>query len=626
MLNITTLVVLLVILGVYTHALSIRTVSDKKLTKRETDGEFYPDWVPFKNKKGDELGEFVQVKKKRPAKRLALPVNFVLRPVAETEGEDYYEKGQGDGEDYFEKKEWSDQYRSAKIAAPVKVFVNTTDVAEVEGIVNIPIIDKRLITETETPTTTESESLVISGEENEVPKKIAEDILINVNKEDSEAKTESNESEIKNKEEKQENIKDESEVGLILPAEDPEIKKEIAAEDTADTPVAKRAKEYNDYEEESAEKAKPEQTEEEKQVAEAKKQRILGLVDDLKRRHEKEQREISERAKEDEIIKEERERELSRGRITSQSNEADEGYDKYNTKNYNKDRSKPTYEDYEENPNLDDKYKIHPPTKKRPPVTTTTTIAPVTYTVKPNVRTQKRKRTKTPPNKHRESGKLSVFKNPNLYMYDDDTIAEETSTVVSSTKTPKKSARKSYRLPTTTSTTSTTSAALLTSNDSNESVRISLVPENNEMKDGEPTLFFPQKRKNKRKRKNRTRSSTPEPDSHVAESVNGFAKDVMNGTEFTAPQSTLETTAVLPSGDSILTGSTASAVSRESIESTRAEDSSPLAAAPSSAVSDALASASGHAEPKHENYQLEKGKHYLLISRHVLDAILEKYI
>lgn len=579
-------------------------MSDKKLTKRETDGEFYPDWVPFKNKKGEELGEFVQVKKKKPAKRLALPVNFVLRPVADTEGDDYYEKGQGDGEDYYEKKEWSDQYRSAKNAAPVKTVVKTTDVAEVEGIVNIPIVDKRPITETETTSTTESESPVISGEVNEVPKKIAEDILFDINKEYSEAKTDSNEGKVKNKEEKQENNKDESEVGLILPAEDPEIKKEIAAEDTS---VGKRAKEYNDYEEESAEKAKPEQTEEEKQKAEAKKQHILGLVDDLKRRHEKEQREISERAKEEEIIKEERERELSRGRITLQSNEADEGYDKYNNKNYNKDRSKPTYEDYEENPNVDDKYKIHPPTKKRPPVTTT--IAPVTSTVKAIVRTPKRKRTKTQPNKHRESGKLSVFKNPKLYMiYDDDTIAEETSTVNSSTKTPKKSARKSYTIPTTTSTTSTTSAALLTSNDFNESVRISLVPENNEMKDGEPTLFFPQKRKNKRKRKNRTRSSTPEPDSHVAESVNGFAKDVMNGTEATAPQSTLETTAVLPPGEAIVTGPTASAVLEESIESTRAEDSSPLAAAPSSAVSDALASASGHAEPKHKNYHLEKGK------------------
>ncbi|XP_026333700.1 myb-like protein X [Hyposmocoma kahamanoa] len=546
MLNITTLAVLLVVLGAYTHALNIKTVSDKKIIKRETDGEFYPDWVPFKNKKGEELGEFVQVKKKKPAKRLALPVNFLLKPVAETEGEDYYEKGQGDGEDYYEKKEWSDQLRTAKQAAPVKVLTNNTE-ANVEGTVNIVTSDKHPTMDVGPSTITESDSLALPDEENKLEKKTAEDISIDINKEDSEVKVESNESETKDNKEKQENSKIESE-------------------------------EYNDYEEESTEKAKPEQTEEEKQQAEAKKQRILGLVDDLKRRHEKEQREISERAKEDEIIKEERDRELSRGRIILQPNEADEGYDKYNSKNYNKDRPKPNYDDYDETTNVDDKYKIHPPTKKRPPVTTT--IAPVTSSsVKPIIRTPKRKRTKSPPNKHGENGKLSVFKNPKLYMLYDDDTTDETSTAVSSTKSPRISARMKQRRPLT-STSPSTTPALPTSRDSNESVRISLVPENDDTKDGEPTLFFPQRRKNKRRRKNRTRSSTPEPDSHVAESVNGFAKDVMNP---------------------------APVASTETITSTRPEDSSPLAAAPSAAVSDPVASASGHVEPKHENYEVEKG-------------------
>lgn len=604
MLNITTLAVLLVILGEYTHALSLRTVSDKKLIKRDTDGDFYPDWVPFKNKKGDQLGEFIQVKKKKPAKRLALPVNFVLRPVAEGEGDDYYEKGQGetDGVDYYEKKEWSDEYRMAK-QGPAKVIKNSTEGSDIEGIVNIIITDKRPTTQTEPSTTTEPDSLAVSVEENKLPKKLTQDVSqTDTNKGDSEVKT--IESMVKDKEERQENSKDESEVGLLLPIEYQEGNKETTVEDITDPKPSKKPREYNDYEEESAEKEKPEQTEEEKQEAEAKKQRILSLVDDLKRRHEKEQREISERAKEDEIIKEERDRELSRGRIILHSNEADDGYDKYNSRNYNKDRPKHYYDDYEE-ANLGDKYQIHPPTKKRLP---TTTIAPVTSTVSNiNVRTPKNKRTKPTSNKHKESGKLSVFKNPRLYMmYDDDDVPRETSTA----KTPKKTSRKTYRTyPTSSSTSPYTTPALLTSNDSNESVRISLVPEDDEMKDGEPTLFFPQKRKNKRRRKNRTRSSTPEPDSFVAESVNGFAKDIVNNdtTEFPALRSTLETKAVLSSSEeSTLSSPTAPAASGEIFIETR--ESPALAAVPSSAVSDAEASATGHVEPKHDNYDREKGK------------------
>lgn len=580
-------------------------MSDKKIIKRETDREFYPDWVPFKNKKGEELGEFVQVKKKKPAKRLALPVNFLLKPVAETEGDDYYDKGQGDGEDYYDKKEWSDQFRAAKQVAPSKVVTNNTE-TNTGGPFNGVEIDKRSTTETETSTTTESDPLNILAEENKISVLTAEGISIDANKEDGQIGIESD---IKDKKQKQENGKIESEVGLILPLDYQEAKKEITVEDTTDAPAAKKAKEYNDYEEESAEKSKPEQTEEEKREAETKKQRILGLVDDLKRRHEKEQREISERAKEDEIIKEERDRELSRGRVILHANEADEGYDKYNNKNYNKDRVKPNYDYYDENTNVDDKYKIHPPTKRRPPVTTT--ITPITSSsVKPSSRTVKLKRTKSPPYKHGENGKLSVFKNQKLYMMYDD-IPPETSTVVSSTKVPKISARKSHRIYPTSTSTSTT-PALPTSRDENESVRISLVPENGEIKDGEPTLFFPQRRMNKRRRKNRTRSSTSEPDSYVAESVNGFAKDVMgpgiNGTELTTSQSTLETKAVLSSGEVILVNPTVPAASTESLESTGAEDSSPLAAAPSAAVSDAVASASGHVQPKHEDFHIEKGK------------------
>lgn len=590
-------------------------MSDKKLNKRDTDGAFFPDWVPFKNKKGDELGEFVQVKKKKPGKRLAPPVNFVLRPVDEGDGDDYYEKGQGDAEDYYEKKEWSDQFRSAKHVAPAKVLANTTQVTDIEGIIHT-IINKSPTVVTEPTTNTDTDSLASEAEEHRYPKKLTEDILNDTNREDSDAKMESSESEVRDREERQENSKDESEVGLLLPIEYQEEKKETTADDTIDTTVAKKPKEYNDYEEESAETGKPEQTEEEKQEAEAKKQRILSLVDDLKRRHEKEQREISERAKEDEIIKEERDRELSRGGIILHSNEADEGYDKYNNnnKNYNKERPKPFYDDYEDSANVDDKYKIHPPTKKRPPVTTTPVTSP---SVNAEVRTPKHKRPKATPNKYKENGKLSVFKNPKLYMMYEDDIVDETSTAASTTTKPKKSPRTNYRTrPTTSSTSAYTTPALLTSNDSNESVRISLVPEDDEMKDGEPTLFFPQKRKNKRRRKNKSRTSTPEPDSYVAESVNGVAKDFtstdINGTISSLPQSTLETKAVLSSSEEvILTSPSAPTASGEEIDSVGAGDSSPLTAEPSSAATDAVASATGHKEPKHEDYHQEKGKRYL---------------
>lgn len=614
MLNITTLAVLLVIFGAYTHALSIRNVSEKTVNKRDA-GEFYPDWVPFKNKKGDGLGEFVQVKKKKPAKRLAPPVNFVLKAVAEPEGDDYYEKGQGesDSEDYIEKKEWSDQNRLAKPVKSIKPAQNSTEISDIEGIVNFIITDKRP-DDIEPSAKTEVDGSVMLAEENKPAKETLEEVLVNADKEDVEAKTESNESEVKDKDERQENAKHESDVGLLLPIEYQTDKKDTSVEDTR---AVKKPKEYSDYEEENTEKAKPEPTEEEKKEAEDKKQRILGLVDDLKRRHEKEQREISERAKEDEIIKEERERDMSRGRVILHSSEADEAYDKYNNKNDNKERLKSYYNDYDEtNDNgINDKYKIHPPTKK--PTTVPSTIAPVTVprTTRKRTRTPKSKRPKTTPNKHEESGKLSVFKNPKLYMMYDDSISHEASSITSSTETTHISPRKTpRRRPTTrrTSTTPYTTPALLTSNESSESVRISLVPDNNEVKDGEPTLFFPQKKKNKRRRKNKPRIFNPEPDSFVAESVNGFAAGItspdVNVTGFSAPDSTLETKVGLTSSEASMTSPSASGTSEVGIDSTGTGDA--LTSAAASAVTDAVASATGHtkSEPKHENYHKEKGK------------------
>ncbi|KAI5639009.1 hypothetical protein NE865_08461 [Phthorimaea operculella] len=93
------------------HSRSIAD-SDHNVTKSDTQDDLFPDWVPFKNKHGEQLGEFLQVEtpSKKPKKRLAPPVNFLLRSVADAEPEEYFERGMGDtyGEDYTDKRDWGD--------------------------------------------------------------------------------------------------------------------------------------------------------------------------------------------------------------------------------------------------------------------------------------------------------------------------------------------------------------------------------------------------------------------------------------------------------------------------------------------------------------------------------------
>lgn len=149
----TPLTVFVLLFVCYCDSLSIRTVRDKKVTNdaKDATGNFYPDWVPFKNKHGDELGEFKPVPKAKPKKRLALPVNFVMRSIAEPSGDYYFDKGQGDSdnEDYYEKKEWSDLNRNAKQVDPDKAInITSVDTSDIEGIINIitkpvenPIVD-----------------------------------------------------------------------------------------------------------------------------------------------------------------------------------------------------------------------------------------------------------------------------------------------------------------------------------------------------------------------------------------------------------------------------------------------------------------------------------------------------
>ncbi|PZC80739.1 hypothetical protein B5X24_HaOG213963 [Helicoverpa armigera] len=484
----------LITLIISTHALSIGTVSEQNVTKREANlGDLFPDWVPFKNKHGEELGEFVQVSRK-PKKRLAPPVNFILRAVAEPEGDDYYEKGQGesDGEDYYEKKDWSDTNRPVPSADPQPV--NHTEISDIDGVVSI-ITKKR-------------------------PSNPVVDALKKAKLKDTE--------DLKTKEEN--NVPD---------------LKDIVAEDSklSSKKKPRNYEEDNDYEDNNTENKKPEPIPEEDQSdSEAKKASILDSVDELKARHAKEQVAISEKVKEEEIYKEERERE----KIQAQLSLAET--DKYD------DRSKlrkkyPDYEEYDDKETSnDEKYKVSPERTKP-----TTTQIP--------------KRTNKHKEKKLEPGKLSVFKNPQLYMvYDED----ETTTVKYQ---PNKIERFSAKY--------TTNPSLVEGNE-----RISLVPDDNEGKDGEPTLFFPKKRKNKKRKGKPNKAGKQSEDSKVIATTPGDTSDT-TGSDTTGSDSILVDTTVE-------TGPTAS-----DVDSTNTD-----------AVTDAVPAPSDQhkeSEQKEEDYHREKG-------------------
>ncbi|KAJ8721042.1 hypothetical protein PYW08_006507 [Mythimna loreyi] len=426
-----------------TNALSIGTVSVQNVTKREANlGDLFPDWVPFKNKHGEELGEFVQVKNK-PKKRLAPPMNFILRAVAEPEGEDYYEKeggGGSDSEDYYEKKDWSDTNRpviKAKEAKPV----NHTEISEIDGVVNII---------TKPPENPVVEALKRAKEKAEKSSQEAEE------------SEEGNDSEKKTVTENKEVV--------------PEVTKPV--EVPASRKKARKYEEEADYEDDSApqEKRTPDPLNEadvEKLESEAKKVRILNTVDELKQRHAKEQVAISEKAKEEEMYQEEREREKIQAQLS-----VDSDHDKYDDKprNGKKKFNNNEYDEYED----DEKYK--------PKTHTETTKPPTTTKVPKRTTPAKKKEIKE---KKIETGKLSVFKNPQLYMVYDYDTDESSTTSTTTTTTTAKPAQANAVEPS-----SKFSAKYSLMNGDNPD-RISLVPED-EGKEGEPALFFPKKRRNKK--------------------------------------------------------------------------------------------------------------------------------
>ncbi|CAH2979943.1 unnamed protein product [Chilo suppressalis] len=507
------------------NALSIEKVSEKNnVTKRQA--EFFPDWVPFKNKHGEELGEFVSVPKTKLKKRLAPPVNFILRAVAEPEGDDYYEKGQGgdsDSEDYYEKKEWSDVNRPAEIVETDKIL-NHTDISDIDGVVNIITTKPAL----------DVDKIQISLFDN------------NANK----TKNGTNDS-----------IAEEIKENKSVEVE----KKESSEEKAQDKKVDKKYEEEAEYEESDVEKRKPEETEEEKRENDAKKAKILDSVDELKVRHAEEQRVISE--KEEEVFREEHERNNLKHNPNVGKYDNRGGYKKVSEYDEYEDREDPVH----------DKYRINP-------------FKDASVTTRQPKKTRKQKKNKS---KKEGVGKLSVFKNPQLYMVYDEETGEETTKRPTSTSSLK-SSRFSSRYATSTS-----------SPDLEENESISLVPQNTEGKEGEPTLYFPKTRKNKRRRKNK--KTTPEPDSHVAETIKETAKGLTTAPGFPMTGTGPDTTVTAADTTATATDTTGTGLDTTGAGTvTTAQETAP------SAVSDTVPASSDHKghKDKNENYKKGGGREY----------------
>ncbi|CAH2088374.1 unnamed protein product [Euphydryas editha] len=545
----------------------------QNVTKRNDDGNFFPDWVPFKNKHGAELGEFIDVAKSKPKKRLALPMNFVLKAVAESEGDDYYDKGQGgsDNDDYYEKKEWSDQHRPAKDVDPKKP-INHTDISDIDGIVDIitkprddPIL--KAIQQQRISSRHNREDKPKRAKEKEVlPNKDSEEILIEVNeknnttenpipkiddiKQDKKLESSAEDSEEKEEDEEKDD-EDEKENKDKIDKENNNVQRQ---EENKEAPNKSDEKDDSDDEESATDKAKEEAEKSEKQrESEARKAQILSSVDELKERHAEEQRSISEKIKEEELFEAELERELER------SGKKRDDEDKYAHPGSRWKKITHDFDEYEDkDASLEDKYKIN--------------SFKSTTTTQPPKQTGKKKLSKSLTN-----GKLSVFRNPNLYTVSDE---EEYSTTTT-TKPQKIKLRKHEKF-----------SSKYSAQDSaeNDNVRISLVPAD-DSEEGEPTLFFPKKRSSKRRLKVKT--TTPIPDTIVgsSEEKTDLTKVVPSGTD-----SYTETSPSAPD--------TYSSASNTAAAETGPEDTAPSA---SDVTDTAPASTEKKEKKKDDDYHREKG-------------------
>lgn len=445
----------------------------QNVKKRETDlRNFFPDWVPFKNGNGEIIEELVNVEKSKPKKRLAHPKNFVLKSVAEPQDDYYLSNGDSDNEDYYEKKDWNDLHRDAKNLDP-KTPINNANISDIDGIVNIITKPK------DDPVLRALKARSRKSKEEVKPKELTK-------RQNAEERSEENssqqEKESESKESKENKVDDKS-------------KKD-----------SKKSGEEDSGEEESSEKKKTDEEiakEEEQKQSEEKKKKLLESVDALKERHATEQRSISEKLKEEEIHKEELERDSINPR---------ESTDKYAQDGTRWKKLSHEYEEYEnQDPVIHDKYKINP--LKTESATSTSTKPPKTK--------GKRKQKKT--NKNVASGKLSVFRHPQLYIVNDE---EDASSTTKTTEKPTDHtvtrSRKPHKFSSRFSESSTPEEA---------NVRISLVPEDtSDSNEGE--LIFPKVKKNKSKNKNKNKATTPVPDSTAVSS-----EDKGKSSEVTGPDS-----------------------------------------------------------------------------------------
>ncbi|XP_073954504.1 uncharacterized protein isoform X2 [Choristoneura fumiferana] len=530
-------------------AASVGVSDNNNVTKREVL-EFYPDWVPFKNKHGEQLGEFIDVNPKaKVKKRLAPPLNFLLRAVAAPEGDDYYEKGQGDsdgGEDYFEKREWSDLHRPVNEVEIEKVPKNLDNLTDIDGVLDI--------------LTQERPSLADAINNSRPVKRGEEEYKESAREEEATTSTEA--------------PKDDDYDGKAddeKPKEKPKVHK---YEDDV---------EYEESPTQHEQPKKPEISEEERLENEAKKKIILDSVDELKERHAQEQRIISEKVKEDELDQEEHERELIQFKTKT---------DKYADRNRRRNKmTPPDYEEYEESGSWRDKYNIR--------VGKSTTTTSPTVTPRPTSK-------KVRKIKYMEPGKLSVFRNPNLYVIDEN----ESETTVAATianQSPETTRRFSSRYSLT-----TTESAV----QADDPLLISL-SKPTDICEGKPVLFFP-KLKNKRKRK--LKSTTVAPDSHVAETVEDKAAkklttaalDVYTNTGTTEDYKTTASADYKTTASGEEDKTTASDVDYKTTAA-GSEDygttgpSADAETSNSNAVTDALTASSDHKKEEPQDYHVEKG-------------------
>ncbi|KPI98281.1 hypothetical protein RR46_09497 [Papilio xuthus] len=506
---------LLFLLFTYSSSFSIGSTSDKRVVnKRQANGNLFPDWVPFKNKHGAELGEFVDVVKKKPKKRLALPTNFVLKPQGEQEVDEYHDKEEGGGDDYFDKKEWSATGTSdphPESSEANKPEVDKTDpakLADIDGIVNI---------------ITKQEAHPIQSED-----KIK---FESVEDKSSENKKESEE------------LKELDDV------------KEEKHEGASDSKVANTdTKKYDDYDYEEKEKTSKEKLDQSE--SEAKKAKILDSVDELKERHAEEQRQISEKIKEEELFKDEQERNLERFPRRE--------YDKYDLKEPEWRKGSSEYDEYDEKLlDVRDKYKI--------------------VAKKSVVTTPKPKAVEQPP----PINKISLFSNPNAFLIRDYEESEEKPT----TGKPKRNKNAKDE------TSQKFSSRYLEADPKDKGrVRISLVPEEKDSKEGEPTLFFPKKRLGRRFQEDITPETT-QTEAH------------------TTPHITTTTPTTITTLDAETTAFETESTVADSVPSAAdTAHSASVVSESTNTVTDPVPSATDAKEKKQpENYEFERGKYVYFI-------------